>query len=78
LYQIWQQLETLLREKARLANENTVYAQENQFLREIIEIHQLNMQDVFNLNDDIKDDEDYVYIEEDLEEDANAEPEFDY
>ncbi|KAG8067753.1 hypothetical protein GUJ93_ZPchr0005g15881 [Zizania palustris] len=40
------QLETLLAEKARLAHENSVYARENRFLREIVEYHQLTMQDV--------------------------------
>ncbi|KAG6522727.1 uncharacterized protein LOC122053140 [Zingiber officinale] len=49
------QLETLLAEKARLANENSVYARENRFLREIVEYHQLTMQDV-------------VYIDEGIEE----------
>ncbi|KAL6609770.1 hypothetical protein ACP70R_039739 [Stipagrostis hirtigluma subsp. patula] len=63
---IRQQLETLLGEKARLANENTVYARENRFLREIVEYHQLNMQDVVNLDDG---------IEEEDEEEADAEPE---
>lgn len=33
-------------EKARLAQENSVYARENRFLREIVEYHQLTMQDV--------------------------------
>ncbi|KAB1224681.1 hypothetical protein CJ030_MR2G024693 [Morella rubra] len=49
------QLETLLAEKARLAHENSVYARENRFLREIVEYHQLTMQDV-------------VYIDEGIEE----------
>ncbi|KAL8531324.1 hypothetical protein ACS0TY_008084 [Phlomoides rotata] len=40
------QLESLLAEKARLAQENSVYARENRFLREIVEYHQLTMQDV--------------------------------
>ncbi|KAK8307661.1 hypothetical protein V6Z12_D02G001700 [Gossypium hirsutum] len=40
------QLETLLAEKGRLAHENSIYARENRFLREIIEYHQLSMQDV--------------------------------
>ncbi|XP_062230384.1 uncharacterized protein LOC133928139 [Phragmites australis] len=56
---IRQQLETLLVEKARLANENTVYARENRFLREIVEYHQLNMQDVVNLDDDIEEEDEY-------------------
>ncbi|KAJ7961033.1 Heat-inducible transcription repressor [Quillaja saponaria] len=49
------QLETLLAEKARLANENEIYARENRFLREIVEYHQLTMQDV-------------VYVDEGTEE----------
>uniref|UniRef100_A0A1J3FH58 Uncharacterized protein n=1 Tax=Noccaea caerulescens TaxID=107243 RepID=A0A1J3FH58_NOCCA len=40
------QLESLLAEKARLAHENSVYARENRFLREIVEYHQLTMQDL--------------------------------
>ncbi|KAK7387314.1 hypothetical protein VNO78_28026 [Psophocarpus tetragonolobus] len=40
------QLESLLAEKARLAHENSVYARENRFLREVVEYHQLTMQDV--------------------------------
>ncbi|XP_050215015.1 uncharacterized protein LOC126666096 [Mercurialis annua] len=40
------QLETLLAEKSRLAHENSVYARENRFLREIVEYHQLTMQGV--------------------------------
>ncbi|XP_076884515.1 uncharacterized protein LOC143533713 [Bidens hawaiensis] len=39
------QLESLLAEKARLAQENSVCARENRFLREIVEYHQLTMQD---------------------------------
>lgn len=46
MLQIRLQLETLLAEKARLAHENSVYARENRFLREIVEYHQLTMQDV--------------------------------
>ncbi|MCO5564890.1 hypothetical protein L7F22_018558 [Adiantum nelumboides] len=38
------QLETLLAEKARLAQENAYFARENQFLREMIEYHRLTMQ----------------------------------
>ncbi|KAK7294914.1 hypothetical protein RJT34_17813 [Clitoria ternatea] len=49
------QLETLLAEKARLASENETYSRENRFLREIVEYHQLTMQDV-------------VYIDEGTEE----------
>jgi len=44
--QIRLQLESLLAEKARLAHENSVYARENRFLREVVEYHQLTMQDV--------------------------------
>ncbi|CAM0954957.1 unnamed protein product [Alopecurus aequalis] len=64
---IRQQLETLLAEKARLANENTVYARENRFLREIVELHQLNMQDGVSLQDDIieEEDEEEEYEDED-------------
>ncbi|KAJ8898843.1 hypothetical protein K2173_008152 [Erythroxylum novogranatense] len=45
------QLETLLAEKARLAHENSMYARENRFLREIVEYHQLTMQDVVYLDE---------------------------
>ncbi|TYI38070.1 hypothetical protein ES332_A02G001300v1 [Gossypium tomentosum] len=45
------QLETLLAEKGRLAHENSIYARENRFLREIIEYHQLSMQDVVYLDE---------------------------
>ncbi|PNX97062.1 hypothetical protein L195_g020282 [Trifolium pratense] len=45
------QLETLLAEKARLANENETYSRENRFLREIVEYHQLTMQDVVYLDE---------------------------
>ncbi|CAA7409191.1 unnamed protein product [Spirodela intermedia] len=48
------QLETLLGEKARLAHENSVYARENRFLREIVEYHQLTMQDVVYLDEGIE------------------------
>lgn len=51
LCQIRLQLETLLAEKARLAHENSVYARENRFLREVVEYHQLTMQDVVYLNE---------------------------
>jgi hypothetical protein len=85
LCQIRQQLETLLGEKARLAHENTVYARENRFLREIVEFHQLNMQDVVNLDDHIEEEEDEEYIDDDDEEEEEhdeenvdaADPEFD-
>ncbi|ONK78247.1 uncharacterized protein A4U43_C02F16190 [Asparagus officinalis] len=49
------QLETLLAEKGRLAHDNSIYARENRFLREIVEYHQLTMQDV-------------VYVDEGIEE----------
>ncbi|KAK9699993.1 hypothetical protein RND81_08G209500 [Saponaria officinalis] len=45
------QLETLLAEKARLNLENAEYARENRFLREVVEYHQLKMQDVIYLNE---------------------------
>ncbi|GAU45190.1 hypothetical protein TSUD_178830 [Trifolium subterraneum] len=45
------QLETLLAEKSRLANENETYSRENRFLREIVEYHQLTMQDVVYLDE---------------------------
>ncbi|PKA61799.1 hypothetical protein AXF42_Ash008630 [Apostasia shenzhenica] len=45
------QLETLLAEKGRLAHENSVYARENRFLREIVEYHQLTMQDVIYMDE---------------------------
>ncbi|KAF7152479.1 hypothetical protein RHSIM_Rhsim01G0244600 [Rhododendron simsii] len=45
------QLESLLAEKARLAQENSVFARENRFLREIVEYHQLTMQDVVYLDE---------------------------
>ncbi|KAJ7119190.1 hypothetical protein O6H91_04G091000 [Diphasiastrum complanatum] len=41
-----QQLETLLAEKSRLAQENAAYARENQFLHEAVEFHQRTMQDL--------------------------------
>ncbi|XP_016171888.1 uncharacterized protein LOC107614172 [Arachis ipaensis] len=47
------QLETLLAEKTRLAGENEVYARENRFPRELVEYHQLTMQDVVYLDDGI-------------------------
>ncbi|KAJ6806454.1 uncharacterized protein M6B38_174585 [Iris pallida] len=48
------QLETLLEEKGRLAHENSVYARENRFLREIVEYHQLTMQDVIYVDEGIE------------------------
>ena len=38
-------------EKGRLAHENSIYARENRFLREIVEYHQLTMQDVVYLDE---------------------------
>ncbi|GAB4833102.1 hypothetical protein Ancab_031348 [Ancistrocladus abbreviatus] len=55
------QLETLLAEKARLAHENSIYTRENRFLREIVEYHQLTMQDI-------------VYFDEGSEEVAEVYP----
>lgn len=52
--QIRLQLETLLAEKSRLAHENSVYARENRFLREIVEYHQLTMQDVIYVDEGIE------------------------
>ncbi|KAJ7950148.1 Heat-inducible transcription repressor [Quillaja saponaria] len=49
------QLETLLGEKARLAHENEIFARENRFLREIVEYHQLTMQDVVYLDEGAED-----------------------
>lgn len=40
-------------EKARLAHENSMYTRENRFLREIVEYHQLTMQDVVSLDEEI-------------------------
>ncbi|KAK8548204.1 hypothetical protein V6N13_054990 [Hibiscus sabdariffa] len=54
------QLESLLAEKARLAHENTIYARENRFLRDVVEYHQLSMRDV-------------VYLDEGAEEDTEVE-----
>ncbi|KAK8504492.1 hypothetical protein V6N13_093163 [Hibiscus sabdariffa] len=54
------QLESLLAEKARLAHENTIYARENRFLRNVVEYHQLSMRDV-------------VYLDEGAEEDTEVE-----
>jgi len=77
--QIRQQLETLLAEKARLANENTLYARENRFLREIVEYHQLNMQDVVNLDeDDIEEEDEDDVDEEEEEEEEEKEAEQQY
>lgn len=52
--QIRLQLEALLAEKARLAHENSVISRENRFLREVVEYHQLTMQDVVYLDEGIE------------------------
>lgn len=50
------QLETLLAEKSRLAQENSMYARENRFLREIVDFHQFTGHDVVSFGDgDMKD-----------------------
>ncbi|KAK3119600.1 hypothetical protein QOZ80_9AG0672700 [Eleusine coracana subsp. coracana] len=59
------QLETLLAEKSRLAQENSTYARENRFLREIVEFHQFTAHDVVSLDDGDMEDND------DQEEDSN-------
>jgi len=59
------QLETLLAEKSRLAQENSTYARENRFLREIVDFHQFTTHEVVSLDDgDMEDD--------DPEEDSNV------
>ncbi|KAF0916547.1 hypothetical protein E2562_007622 [Oryza meyeriana var. granulata] len=45
------QLETLLAEKSRLAQENSMYARENRFLREIVDFHKFTTYDVVPLDD---------------------------
>lgn len=50
------QLETLLSEKARLAQENAAYARENQFLHEVVQYHQLTLRDVVLLDESLMDD----------------------
>ncbi|CAL4904528.1 unnamed protein product [Urochloa decumbens] len=65
------QLETLLAEKSRLAQENSTYARENRFLREIVDFHQFSTtQDVVSLdddgdmeNDDPEEDSNLIYTE---------------
>jgi hypothetical protein len=64
------QLETLLAEKSRLAQENSTYARENRFLREIVDFHQFSTtQDVVSLDDgdmgddDPEEDSDLIYTE---------------
>lgn len=49
--QVRLQLESLLAEKQRLAQENANYARENQLLHEVVEYHHLNLQDVAFLDD---------------------------
>lgn len=51
LNQIRVQMETLLAEKSRLAQENSTYARENRFLREIVDFHQFTTHDVVSLDD---------------------------
>jgi hypothetical protein len=70
LKQIRVQLETLLAEKSRLAQENSTYARENRFLREIVDFHQFSTtQDVVSLDDgdvgedDPEEDSDLIYSE---------------
>ncbi|KAM0895426.1 hypothetical protein ACQ4PT_023836 [Festuca glaucescens] len=45
------QLEALLAEKSRLAQENSMYARENRFLREIVDFHQFTGHDVVSFRD---------------------------
>uniref|UniRef100_A0ACD6A1G1 Uncharacterized protein n=1 Tax=Avena sativa TaxID=4498 RepID=A0ACD6A1G1_AVESA len=45
------QLETLLAEKSRLAQENSMYARENRFLREIVDFHQFTGHDGVSFGD---------------------------
>ena len=61
--QIRLQLETLLEEKGRLAHENSIYSRENRFLREIVEYHQLTMQDVVYVNEGIEEVEEVCPIQ---------------
>jgi hypothetical protein len=51
LKQIRMQLEALLAEKSRLAQENSMYARENRFLREIVDFHQFTGHDVVSFRD---------------------------
>ncbi|XP_039010139.1 uncharacterized protein LOC120138802 [Hibiscus syriacus] len=48
------QLESLLAEKGRLAHENSIYARENRFLREVVQYHQLSMQDLMYLDEGVE------------------------
>lgn len=45
------QLETLLAEKSRLAQENSMYARENRFLREIVDFHQFAAHNIVSFGD---------------------------
>ena len=70
LKQIRVQLETLLAEKSRLAQENSTHARENRFLREIVDFHQFSTtEDVVSLDDgnmgdnDPEEDSDLIYTE---------------
>lgn len=58
MMQIRLQLETLLAEKSRLANENDINARENMFLREMVEYHQLTKQGILYLDDRNEDEDD--------------------
>jgi hypothetical protein len=51
LMQVREQIESLLAEKQRLAQENANYARENQILQELVEYHHLTLQDVALLDD---------------------------
>ncbi|XP_042421849.1 uncharacterized protein LOC122009659 [Zingiber officinale] len=52
------QLEALLAEKSKLANENDITARENMFLREMVEYHQLTNQGILYLDDSNEEEED--------------------
>ncbi|WJX91501.1 hypothetical protein P8452_73270 [Trifolium repens] len=67
------QLETLLAEKARLASENEVYSRENRFLREIVEYHQLTMQDVVHFDEGMEEEDD-IYAPIDTTQNGNIIP----
>ncbi|CAJ2665152.1 uncharacterized protein LOC123885439 [Trifolium pratense] len=67
------QLETLLAEKARLASENEVYSRENRFLREIVEYHQLTMQDVVHFDEGMEEEDD-IYAPIDTTQNGNMIP----
>lgn len=44
-----------------MASENEVNSRENRFLREIVEYHQLTMQDVVHFDEDMEDDDSELY-----------------